>query len=167
MSTPKLSSAPSMRLRMTVVLLCVACVLAAVGGYRWMYPYGSKCCIVPLIWMGLASYAANNEGSFPDDPRGPLAALSKLYPDYFKLGDEEVLAGLSGDADEARRALRGSEALNATGSSWIYQPGLKDDDDPRRALIWEREFGIMPNGKRDFKRRRVVLLVKGETVFIA
>jgi len=131
-----------------------------------MYPYGSKCCIVPCLWIGLYSYASNNEDSFPDDPSGSLAALSKLYPEYFKQGDEYVLAGLSGDLDEARRTLRNAEALNSKGSSWVYQPGLKLKDDPRTALLWEREFGILPNGRGDFKHRRVVLLVNGETKFV-
>ena len=156
-----------MRLQMTVILLCAACVLAAVWGYRWMYPYGERCCILPSIWIGLYSYAVDKEGSFPDDPKGPLAALSKLYPDYFAVGDEYVLAGFSGDENETSRALRNSEALNPKGCSWVYQPGLKLNDDPRIALLWEKEFGLKTNGRRDFKRRRVVLLVNGETRLIA
>src|SRR5215218_4041989 len=105
MTDSKKPAVRTIRPRTIVVHLCTACVLAATWGYRWMYPYGSKCCIVPQLWIGLVSYAANNEDSFPDDPSGSLAALSKLYPDYFKQGDEYVLAGLSGDIDEARRSL--------------------------------------------------------------
>ena len=117
--------------------------------------------------IALISFANNNAETFPDDPGGPLPALSKLYPDYFGMGDEYALAGLSGDGEEAKRCLRNGKTLNSKASSWIYVNGLKSTDNPKRALIWEREFGIMPSGRRDGNRRRAVLLVGGDIVYVA
>ena len=66
---------------------------------------------MPCMSIALVSYAADHAEAFPDDPVGPLAALSKLYP-YFGKGDEYVFAGLSGDVEEAKRCLAEGRILN-------------------------------------------------------
>jgi hypothetical protein len=148
-------------------LLCAAVlILASSAGYRVLYPYGKHYCMAPCMYHALWNYAANNENAFPDSPEGPYAALSKLYPEYLGLGDVETLAGVSGDLNRAKAQLQASGKLDATTTSWVYLPGLRLDDDPRLALIYERRFGIRASGRRDPALGRMVVLLNGEVRFV-
>lgn len=93
----------------------------------------------------LRSFAADNGGSFPAGQE-PLQALTKIYPKY--LVDPNPLAGLSGDRRLLKRELSTGSKISPQACSWVYWPGLRIDDSPEIALIWESRSGLRFNGTR-------------------
>jgi hypothetical protein len=110
--------------------------------------------------ISLLNYAHEHEGWFPRGADGAMASLRLLYPDYCPVGGE--LAGLSGNVDATLRVLRAGDPLTESISSWRYRPGLRVDDDPRLAVLWEDQYGLRANGVRTLSRSRAVLLVNGD-----
>src|SRR5438445_12101294 len=96
------------------------------------------------LYFEMHLYATEHGGVFPASPEGPMAALQKLYPEYAHSGME--LAGLTGDLDQVVSILKRGGKLG-TNSSWIYVQGFTTNDDINLALFWEREEGILPNGR--------------------
>lgn len=115
--------------------------------------------------MALAAYAHNHQGWFPSSTNGPAAALQSLYPDYSPTGTE--LAGISGDIPAAVEALRAGRPLDSTLTSWRYVAGLRDDDEPNLALLWEAKSGLRADGRRNLGHTRAVILVSGIIVDVA
>ncbi len=94
--------------------------------------------------MGALEYFAHEHGSwFPNQGNGPVQCLQALYPNL-----EPELAGISGNREETMRRLRDGQPIDESVSSWIYFPGLRLDDDPSVALIWESKSGVGINGRR-------------------
>ena len=93
----------------------------------------------------LRSYAQDNDGDFPGGENS-LQALSLIYPDYIK--HVQHLAGISGDEKLAERLIASGRKLDSVSSSWIYHLGLRSDDLPNIAIIWESREGLGFNGKR-------------------
>lgn len=105
-------------------------------------------------------YANDHEGWLPKSDKGALDALQKLYPEYCPSGKE--LAGLSGDIDAVVQNLQSGQPLTERLTSWVYVPGLKDNDDPNIAVLWESKAGIFANGKHDPSGARVAILLSGD-----
>lgn len=126
-----------------------AAVLLFLGGYAaytYYYPYGARPASLPLMLAALGDYGHQNSGSFPDARGEPLDSLRLLCPRY--LPESEPLAGLSGNIKLLRKQVIGNFRITADASSWVYWPGLKTDDNPDIALIWERVSGVRFNGSR-------------------
>jgi hypothetical protein len=64
------------------------------------------------------------------------------------LSDWRPLAGLSGDVKLLKTQISQGRKITETASSWVYWPGLRSDDNPEIALIWERRSGLRFNGSR-------------------
>lgn len=135
-------------------------VIIGAMAWRGMYPHGRRPCTLRCMHLVLATYAHEHEGWFPDSTNGPMAALQLLYPDYCPVGRE--LAGVSGDVEAVVRALRDGKPLGEDVSSWRYITGLREDDDPKLALLWEARSGLHANGRRSRHGSRAVLLLGGE-----
>ncbi len=158
----------AIRLRQVCIALlpCTAIVTGVVLLHRWQYPYGQKVGALPLVTLALREHAIDHGGWFPTNGQTALQALQTLYPKYIE--QPRYLAGLSGDVHGTKEALRRGRPLDDKTSSWIYWPGFREDDGgeldreqdqarlvPGRAtksdlvaIIWEREGGILLNGKR-------------------
>jgi hypothetical protein len=134
------------RLSFSIVGLLLIGVAGATIAYRFRYPYGWRPACLPCVLGALRTYALNHNGNFPTDTQGPQEALRQLYPVY--LADWKLLAGLSGDRKELERDMSGHLGLSDSASSWVYWPGLKLDDDPDIAVIWERRSGVRFDGSR-------------------
>src|SRR6266571_9330734 len=142
-----------------VALLVVACCVAAVLYRKVAYPYGHRAAVLRSMYFALLNYASDHDGSFPNSEKGNYDALQKLYPEYAPSGIE--LAGVSGNADAAVTALRNNTPLDQSLTSWVYVQGLKKDDDPNLAVLWESKRGLYPNGKRNSFGGHAVLLISG------
>ena len=131
-----------------IVLICLL-IAAAVGvkTYRYIYPYGARPACLPNVLQALQSYSLEHGGGFPNTTtQAPLEALRALYPRY--LVDWRPLAGLSGDQELLEHQMTGNLRLTEAASSWVYWPGLRSDDKPDIAIIWERRSGLRFNGSR-------------------
>lgn len=116
--------------------------------YRHRYPYGARPACLPVLLAALQSYSDKHGGAFPNEGKGPLEALMMLYPD--QLADCEPIAGLSGDRKLLKKQIADGSPISEAASSWVYWPGLRSDDDPEIALIWERRSGLRFNGSRAY-----------------
>jgi hypothetical protein len=140
-----------LKLRKPIIVAGLALIAIAVlwavslAALRSFYPYGHRVGCMPNTMGALLYYAREHEGRFPEaQSSSAVDALRVFYPDY--LGEE--LAGITGNRSEVLRRLKKHERLDERVSSWVYQPGLRLDDDARLALIWERTGGVTVNGRR-------------------
>jgi len=146
-----------------VALAVVAGALMTIVGvslYRKsVYPHGHHPAALLSMYLDLRNYAADHDGNFPVSTKGGLDALQQLYPQY-AAGIE--LAGISGDGDATVAALSHGSPLNPSLTSWVYAQGLRVDDDPDLALLWESKGGLSPNGRRNEFGGHAVVLVGSE-----
>ena len=149
------------RSRASILTLLSSLLLVAVGFFvwSWMYPFGRRAALLPSMWGGLSAYASDHGGWFPDSKFGAYDALTMLYRSNYCTSDE--LAGVSGDINAARSALGRGDVLTETTTSWMYSPGLRIDDRPDVAILWERTAGYYWNGRRNMFGGRPVLFVTG------
>lgn len=104
--------------------------LSNLGCYK---PYGSREPAIFLMDSALRTYAEEHSGRFPSGG-DQFSALAQLYPEYCCPGRE--LAGLSGDIQKTTNALQHGRSISNF-TSWVYVPGLRLDDDPKLAILWE------------------------------
>ena len=146
-----------------VALAVVAGALMTIVGvslYRKsVYPHGHHPAALLSMYLDLRNYAADHDGNFPVSTKGGLDALQQLYPQY-AAGIE--LAGISGDGDATVAALSHGSPLNPSLTSWVYAQGLRVDDDPDLALLWESKGGLSPNGRRNEFGGHAVVLVSSD-----
>lgn len=93
----------------------------------------------------LTLYASEHNGWYPRDAATPLESLRCITNEF---GDAALLAGISGNREEAIRRAFAGLPIDETVSSWVYFPGFRNDDDPELAIIWERAAGVRFNGSR-------------------
>src|ERR1051326_449015 len=133
----------------------IFCILGY-GCWRWKYPYGYRCCVSSLIHLDFATYAGDHDGWYPKGGATPLESLQKLC---FEAAGCRHLAGFSGSEKKTVERLSSGGTLDETISSWVYYPGLREDDEdllsaqgikPKLglALVWERRSGIGMGGVR-------------------
>jgi hypothetical protein len=127
----------------TIIGVFALLLLTGYAAWRWNYPYGARSCALPCTMGALEDYANHHGGWYPKGGTNPIHSLQALYPNL-----EPELAGISGDRNEVVRRLRVGLVLDESVSSWQYFPGLRRDDDPRTALIWEKRQGVAANGRR-------------------
>ena len=143
-----------------IALLGVFCWAGAVVCRKVAYPYGHRAAVLRSMYFALVNYASAHDGSFPYSEKGSYDALQTLYPEYTPSGIE--LAGISGNVAATVAALRTNGALDESRTSWVYVQGLKREDDPKLAILWESKAGLYPNGKRNSFGGRPVLLLSGD-----
>lgn len=134
------------RTRTVLLGLCGVLLILVVVGYAWYqhrFPYGgSHACIKQIGWA-LAIYADENDGWFPSGGDSPEASLSLLY------GDLNIypLAGKTIAPEMAQRAIDEHGHLGPESCDWHYVEGLRDDDNPEIAIVWDK-IGLGHNGDR-------------------
>lgn len=131
--------------RLVISLLAIAgAALILFFFHRYHYPHGLRSGKLTSFMGVLTHYAMDHGGRYPEGGATPLGSLQKLYPQYAS----RELAGMSGSESAAEKCLREGKTIETNISSWVYFPGFSTNDDPRIALIWEREAGIFVNGGR-------------------
>jgi hypothetical protein len=145
-----------------LILALGVCAALVVFFRKSIAPYGHREAFMRGMDRCLQDYAEAHQGSFPAGENA-YSAIAKLYPDYcFPC---ELLAGLSGNIEDVTNALRTGQSLSNV-TSWNYVPGLRQDDDPQIALLWESKAGLSSSGRWKIKRTRPVLLLSRDTINI-
>jgi hypothetical protein len=139
-------------------LVALALVVCSVAAWQLWRPYGHREAFFRSVDSALQNSASHHDGAFPDG-RDPYKALQSLFPDYVNPGYE--LAGLSGNIKGVASALLAGQSISNL-TSWVYVPGLRTNDDPRIAILWESKAGFHPSGRLSFRRIRPVLLLNRE-----
>jgi hypothetical protein len=123
--------------KLAVILLVVAALAgAAYGYYRYRYPYGWSHCCDKCLYFELERYAAEPDGWFPRGEASPEASLSLLYRQ--SPGNAYSLRGKSVPESVVLEWLSRGELLTPETCGWHYVQGLREDDDPRLALFWDK-----------------------------
>lgn len=141
---------------LTVVAGAALTVIGVFLHQKSVYPHGHRPAALLSMYLVLRNYAADHDGNFPVSAKGGLDALRQLYPRY-AAGIE--LAGISGDGEATVAALSHGSPLDPSLTSWVYAQGLRVDDDPDLALLWESKGGLYPNGRRNEFGGHAVVLV--------
>ena len=148
-----------------VVAICGAVVFGIIVYQKANYPYGRRPCAMRCTEQALFNYAYDHDGWFPNSEKGPHDALQKLYPGYLPRGDE--LAGVSGNINEVIETLARGQSLTSELCSWHYVRGLRTNDHPSLALLWESRSGVFGNGRRCPNGSRPVLLLNANITNVA
>ena len=142
---------------LTTLALCIAGLFVA--RHRYMaehYPYGwSHCCDLGL-YLGLDNYATLHDGVFPAGESSPEASLSLLYPE---LADANLLRGKSVPESVVQAVLDDGKRLGPDTCGWHYAEGLRQDDNPKLALFWDKA-GLDHNGGRLAGGGHIVIYLK-------
>jgi hypothetical protein len=144
-------------------LISIIAVAALAACRSYLYPFGRRPCTLQCMFGGLGQYAFEHDGWFPNSNRGPFRALQQLYPTNCSAME---LAGVTGNIRAVERALEQGKALDGSLTSWVYIPGLRNDDPPDIAILWESRSGFYADGRRNFVGARPVLFLDGATTNI-
>lgn len=135
----------------------ILCLVALVCSSCTESPRGTA---MRSVYQACMLFANDNGGVLPSGAGHPLDALRVLHPKYLRSGRE--LAGLSGDRDLVVSALQNGQPLTPSISSWVYVPGLRTNDEPKIAVLWETKTGMLANGTRIRQQTRPVILLNGD-----
>lgn len=112
----------------------------------YYYPHGIRTAWLQVVQSALLNYALEHGGWLPDKEQDGPASLQLLTPRF--LSEPDFLAGLTGDVETARQVCSTNGSLTTQHCTWVYRVGLRNDDDPRLAILWERSLGYRWNGMR-------------------
>ena len=125
-----------------------------------MYPYGWSHCCDKGIANELLNYAIEHDGWYPRGETTAEASLSLLYRQ--QPGIVNDLRGKSVPESVVRAKLERGELLTPDTCGWHYVEGLREDDNPRLALFWDKA-GLGHNGERLAGGGHIVHFVCGVT----
>jgi hypothetical protein len=126
--------------------------------FRRQHPYGFSHCCDLCLSDSLHEYARIHDGAFPAGQVTPEASLSLLYrekrEDGWPLADANLLRGKTVPESVVEDILERGELLTPDTCGWHYVEGLRDDDDHRLALFWDKSGldhngGLLPQGGHD------------------
>lgn len=137
-------------------------LLVVTAFQRQRYPFGRHPggVSLPGLYGSLLAYAGEHNGWFPISAKGSYDALQQLYDSYCPSGIE--LAGVSGNVDAVTDALRKGKSLDASLTSWVYEPGFRMGDPSNIAILWESKAGLYYDGRRNDFGGHAVLLINGD-----
>ena len=146
-----------------VVFLILAFMAWGRWWYQHKYPYGfSHCCDSQLSHV-LQMYAERHDGFFPAGEATPEASLSLLYREKFEgepLADAGLLRGKTVPESVVQEILQRGELLTPETCGWHYVEGLRQDDDSRLAIFWDKA-GLDHNGGRLSGGGHIVMFLDG------
>lgn len=140
------------------IITSVCATIVGIAAWKVMFPYGYRYCTLRCMYFSLMNYAEDHQGWFPDAVTSPMA-LQLLYPSY---SSGRELSGISGEIDSVVQNLKAGQPLSQALTSWQYTPGLRRDDNPKLAILWESKPGLYPNGRKNWQGSRAVLLINGD-----
>jgi len=132
-----------------LLLAAAAVVMAGTslwGYWRYTYPYGYSHSCSKSLGTSLRMYADDNFGWLPHGQATAEASLSTLMK-----SDDTVRNLLRGKHIQQKvvdQALRRDGVLGPESCGWHYVEGLREDDDPQTAVIWDKVTGLWHNGNR-------------------
>lgn len=110
----------------------------------------------------ISSGSASGGGAYPAGGDTPEASLGQLYPNY---ANEYVLQGKTVPIEAVQAALTGGGRLDPDTCGWHYVEGLRNTDNRRLALVWDK-VGLGHNGERLRAGGHNVIFVGGEIEYI-
>ena len=144
-------------------LIATLVVIAGFACHRYYFPYGwSHCCDTGMGGV-LYQYAERHGGWFPRGEESPEASLSLLYRDDPSLA--YWLRGKSIPEHVVTSRLESGKLLTPETCGWHYVEGLRKDDDPGLAILWDKA-GLGHNGERLSKGGHWIVDIQGTRHYI-
>jgi hypothetical protein len=167
--TPVASSPRKSKLIILLLTLLAVIAVAVVGGriwYRYTFPYGWSHACSKGLGLGLRMYSGENDHWLPHGAATPEASLSLLYrndPDTALW----VLGGKNIPRERVQATFARDGILSPATCGWHYVEGLRDDDDPQIAVVWDKVFGLGHNGERKRGMMHEVVLLDGANQYVS
>ncbi len=150
----------------TVIASVVAPIVLGYGWWRYTFPYGLSHCCDMILYGALEDYARTHDGAFPAGETTPEASMSLLYREKTDWhADERLLRGKTVPEHVVKDILERGELLSQDTCGWHYVEGLRMDDDPRLALIWDTA-GLGHMGGRLAEGGHIVIFVDGQKEYV-
>lgn len=149
-----------LRKKLKVALMVFTCIIG--GTFVWFkmtYPYGASHCCSAGIGLSLRQYAMEHEGWLPHGLSTPEASFSLLETNGPPM--LEWLRGKNIPLTVAKLAWERDGHLGPESCGWHYIEGLRDDDDPTIAVVWDKAWGLGHNGQRIRGFARAIVLLDG------
>lgn len=133
-----------------IVITTTIVAVLGVGWYvyhRHNYPYGWSHCCDKQLHNSLTYYAEKHGGWFPRGEATPEASLSLMYRDNPEYTPPNLLRGKTIPLEVVRARLEAGELLTPETCGWHYVEGLRQDDNRKLALFWDK-IPLGHNGER-------------------
>jgi len=155
------------RKRAAIAVSVVGVLIATMYAYyQHHYPHGRSHCCDKQLMLALMSYADRHGGWFPRNEATPEASLSLLHREEPELVTANLLRGKTVSEKAVRSRLEDGLLLTPETCGWHYVEGLRNDDDGRLALFWDK-VGLGHNGERLSGGGHVVYLVSGSIEYVS
>jgi hypothetical protein len=149
----------NMRRHTKKLIIVIGVILSLVGGgyawHRYYFPYGQSHCCDLILWFELRHYAEEHKGWFPKGESSPESSLSLLFREGYV--NAYLLRGKTVPLEVVQPILARGDLLTPDTCGWHYVEGLRMDDDPRIALLWDKA-GLSHSGQRLSSWRWVTLI---------
>ncbi len=155
------------RILKRLLILLTACIIilsvAVWGWYRHKYPYGYRHVCCKVLSGELQVYAQDHDGWFPHGGLTPEASLAMLGKEPWCA---RLLAGKNLRFEAVAAALtNGTFGPDTCG--WHYVEGLRQDDDPSIAIVWDKPVGLGHWADRNPYLMHEVIYVDGSTRYVS
>lgn len=141
------------------LVLLIGSVTGWYAHHRHRYPFGWSHCCDKALALELQAYADAHQGWFPRGESCPEASLGLLYGGNPDIG--QTLRGKTVPTEVTVGRLQRGEPLTPETCGWQYVEGLRNDDDVRLALFWDKA-GLGHNGERLSGGGHIVHFVRGD-----
>jgi hypothetical protein len=138
------------RFKKLLLILVGILMLTIAGGKIWLrykFPYGYSHSCSAGLGIGLRMYADNHEGWLPHGQTTPEESLGLLAKDDMTTA-MWVLGGKNVPHKTLEAALAPGGVFSPESCGWHYIEGLREDDDPQIAVVWDKVTGLGHNGER-------------------
>jgi len=155
--------------RWRIALISIAVVIC-VGAFAWWkvwpkYPYGVSHSCSKALGLELRLYANDHDGWYPYGMKTPEASLSLLCTNNSSV--QGILRGKHLPQEVVDRALANNGLLGPASCGWHYIEGLREEDDPQLAVLWDRIIGLDHNGRLKSGLQHEVITVDGSMQYIS
>lgn len=144
--------------------LATVCILGSVW-WKYSFPYGPSHSCSAGVGSSLRMYAEVSDGWFPHGLNTPEASLSLLRTND-RTAMKWFIKGKHLSQSVVDRAMSTDGFLSRASCGWHYVEGLRDNDDDRLAIAWDRVEGLDHKGRRRPGLMREVVMKNGSHPYV-
>ncbi len=150
-------------LRWVGILAGVGIVGAIALKFAWsnQFPYGHSHSCSKVLGSTLRHYAEDQAGWLPNGGATPEQSFSLIWTNGDPYSVRDILRGKNLAQADIDAALARDGFLSPQSCGWHYVEGLREDDDPKLAVVWDRTTGLDHNGRRRSGLIHEVIMLDG------
>jgi hypothetical protein len=111
-------------------------------------------------------YARDHDGWLPHGEKTPEASLASFAKDDISSA-LWLLGGKSVSSEVVRAALTNAGAFGPDTCGWHYVEGLREEDDPKIVVAWDKTVGLDHHGMRKTGMAHEVVFLDGSVQYIS